>query len=128
MNVNERLAYSLGTWYVKRWNTGAIRALSLKEPAFNLPWERWDGAEEVRIATDWLCYWPDYESSLDALVRDVVPVLRARGMFWALYSWSDDYEVSVHRKGTEKQVGYCLADTPAAALSEAAAQALEGTE
>lgn len=72
---------------------------------------------------------PDYPHSLDAIARDLLPLLREKGWLYALtwYPDSKRHEFIIHEPGTVPSVVYEDPD-PARAAFEAIYEALHGGE
>lgn len=128
-DTNERLAKALGWELTKRtWQTrnlvGDIR--EVEEIHYKAP----EGAQRP------FGLLPSFDHSLDALIRDVVPVLRERGWDWHVGSGlyderPDDFyawcEVGLFFDGTYRMEER-LGSTPAEALATAALEALESKD
>ena len=70
---------------------------------------------------------PNWSTSFDACLRDIVPVLRARGMYWRIDTMCNDMKTYVATVGLWSPLGSeweALNVVPAAAFCEAALKAL----
>lgn len=126
MELSERLAKALGgKWYVKRWQTGAVRALMVKKPDFNLPWEVWDGAEEVTIAGDADRYLPRIDF---AIIETILAAIKAKGWYAdirELYDRTWRVEIRGYERVEQQYAAATHPDLPTA-LALALCAAVEG--
>ena len=69
---------------------------------------------------------PDYPHSLDAIARDLLPILREKGWDYSL-SWDGyDHRFFVRPLASPQSIGFGNGDSPASAAFEAIFEALHG--
>ena len=73
-----------------------------------------------------VCDKPDYEHSFDAIARDLLPLLREKGLALTLHCTPEAIQAWITNSLGQTLVGAASADSPATAAFEAIFEALHG--